>query len=633
MFTKHIIPSKQKKLLKELTTYLTTGEKKLKTACKLEGFANPNERGLISPLVNLQYATKQKHLSKQTDKINIQLQEMESTIQFPTMSKKSINACANIEEVNIEEVSRRNRERDEEYNILVNKLEADKNRQEIYNRILDTFNSISYGNYINLLSITNGTVLTVKAIKMLNLVSKDSNIFTTVNLLTENTNGEYAIIKGNTFITKYCSTNINKWCLITTDIYAVLDSYCFNIKKVGNSNYNGNPYAKVEIEESKSIIRETIKTQDVIKIDKDKINSEFKEEKIEAQECTKIDGLIEDGTYKIGDTIVLHSYWEYKRNYLLKICKEEDICRYVVCNTFLREIVESIINSCSATRISVVICNKKYNPNSKYTEYSFTIQTEDISKERETSPLDLTREFLKTKKQADCFLFVEEKIDAKQCKKIEELITDGTFKVGDILYLQSFMFYRRNYLLKVKKDNEIRYIVCNGFLKDLVGRLLNGETGIYVVIGDNTYNPTTKHTEHIFLRDKEDKEQIIADIEEEERSNLDNIKIEENKKKYGEIKWYFPHREDAPNIKDGVLINSILKPNTPFKVIAVNTEKSINTNIRRHVPNLIKIGINNIEAWVLVKGKTALDIWNKVQEDNDVSFTYILVNKDIIKEL
>ena len=226
---------------------------------------------------------------------------------------------------------------------------------------------------------------------------------------------------------------------------------------------------------------------------------------------------------------------------------------------------------------------------------------------------------------------MEEEIDVKECIGIEELINNGTYKEGDILYLQSFKCYRRNYYLKILKDKDIRYVSCNRFLRDIVHDLINGccKKGTFVVIGNNIYNPKAKHTEHTFLRDNVDKVEAIEDI-------IENDKIELDKKKYGKVKCLSDGSKEAPYSKEVREISDILKPNTPFNVVAFcySYNKEDKDNKWREMLHLLKININNIETWVLVKGKTYEEIWNNITiEDNNVSYTYKLVNNTFIKEL
>ena len=94
-------------------------------------------------------------------------------------------------------------------------------------------------------------------------------------------------------------------------------------------------------------------------------------------------------------------------------------------------------------------------------------------------------------------------IKPKDYKKLEELMKDGTFKIGDKLVLLKYKLYNRNYLVDVRKDNETKHIVSNTFLRDVINSIGDGKKTISVFIGMPSYNETSKRKEHKIMCDKE----------------------------------------------------------------------------------------------------------------------------------
>ena len=472
MFTKHLLPTSNKKLLQELTTYLTTGAQNLKAAIKQDDFVDPSDRGIVNQLVNFQYGSKGE-LKRKTDGINIDLEELESTIIFPKISKQTTKTINTIEEVNTEEVSKLNNEREEKRKELKEKLKADKEIITKYNDILDIFKDTRYASFKNLVDMENGSVLTVKAIKFVNLKLEKGDV-ATVNLLVKmNEEEDDVIVKGNTFVNNYCRNNVDKWCLIADNIFAVLDSYCFKIKKIGNNLYNKHPYAKVEIEENSDIIKEIGKTKDFIKLKKEKLNLEFTEKNINPTECIKIEDLINDGVYNVGDILELHNYWHYRRNYLLKISKNGKF-KYVVANTFLKEIVQDVFSSCYKEKISVVIGNKAQNSSSKRSEYVFLRSEEDkrykvedtIEEDRKKHNGIVIEEHKKAYGEIKEYTYFDTLKDAtlkeeiNKTKPIREIIKENTtFK--PIACIKVFGKYIKKPLLKINISGEDFWIKCD----------------------------------------------------------------------------------------------------------------------------------------------------------------------------
>jgi hypothetical protein len=377
MYTKQIVPTGRKKLFAELVTCLTTGDKKLQCARKLEGYVDPKDRGLVAPTVNLVYSPKSV-LKIQTHNVNIKLLNMESTIIFPQLPKKLVKAITTVAEINTEEVTRRNKEREEKYRALKDKIKEDRDRVEIYSSILRAFEHSIYGAQVPLTIVPDTTILSVRAVKFVEIQTSDGDKSTVSLFARIGDNTEYNIVKGNTFITKYCIANKDKWCLIAVNIYAVLDTNCFIIRKIGNSSYKGNLYAVVEIEDNTTVIRETKKTEEFIRLQKEKINMQLVEEKIEVTSCTKLETAIKDGEYKVGDILDIHSYWHFRKSYLLRVSKDGQ-SKYIVANTFLRSIIQDFLSSSSRLMLSVVIGEHTYNPISKKKEHAI-LTNEDTKK-------------------------------------------------------------------------------------------------------------------------------------------------------------------------------------------------------------------------------------------------------------